>query len=315
MGLSDKERHEKILWSVHRLTLLGKEIDVKDTTINYNCRDAYIGIQNEIATMWPILLSGKGNSAFWLLGSNYSIEADSSTMWSIVMYDKIKNAGKTDEWGDIIEQRRTKDKKQYIYDCISNHLEIESLLHGQHKIIYKISEWLENIMYAANRYQDVLSEQYYRLTECVAMCKGHIFHIWTEEDQYPKAWLVNEISKLLLKNTAWVEIEKADDIQRLVHNHNIHHTIAGMQRESIEYLREILKRLTVDNSDKNRLQVLLDIIAGKEILIPKKKTDILATCKKYRIKWIPVEVKKDNESLSNYQESREWYRKDLLGIK
>lgn len=307
MGLSDQERHTKVIWSIYHLTQLADEITKEGY---WDGKNPYIEIQKLIRKMWPIQLGGKGNNGFWLIGSDEDVSWDNTTLFSTALYSQIKDEG--DSLEDMIAEGRKKREQsgeKYLYDC-TEVLNMEHLLTGNNAVIYKMKQWLENLQYASNRYEDEVSEQYKALNEIVAQCMGQMFKIWQKEE-WAKTWLLSEICKLLVGNTYAVKVKDADIVNQYINKTSAHHDITAGLLMTIPELKEILLLLTEENSIKNRIQALIKI-AGKRIGKYKHNAEPLQKmAKEYGVIWKIEKVKKETEK-SEYQENKEYYRKALL---
>ena len=313
MGLSDSERTRKVIWSVHHLTNMANELVEQDGDYFDGNPNPYLQLRDHLLELWPILLAGKGNNGFWLFGSNDNVESELNTLWSLALSNKIMSCG-PDE--DLIPGRKKRDPAEYIYDCLGEQFGIEKLLPRRDAIVFRVYEILQQIQYAANRYKDQLSEQYLEVNRLVAKALGTIFYIFNEADSFTIAWLKNEIAELLIGKTHLVKKVDADIVQSYIDKNNEHHTIKSYRPhgDQIFELKKILADLTVDHSVKGRVKALVKMTVHHAERYSKIMNQLKELADSVNVKIPKVKAKKKDET-SEYQEERDFYRKNLLGIK
>lgn len=314
MSLSNSERNNKIIWSVNRLTILASQLEENENDYfddgGFNViSNPFIKLKNNINKLWSVLLSSKGNAGFWLLGSDENVEADNNSLWSIALYNNIKNCSKP------IQNKDSIIEEEYIYDCQKEQFQIEDLLSPRNKVVYEIYKWLQNINYATNRYKDSLSEEYKEVNSLVSTCVGIIFNIFYIEKQFTVVWLKHEIAKILIGKTWKVKVTEADSIQLFINKHAEHHTIKSYRHPQYEIkdLKNILSSLTQDNSLRNRCKVLIHIVGSKVGKYAYQAKDLKILAESFNIEWKVVKVKK--QTINEYKADRLFYREDLLDIK
>ena len=256
-------------------------------------------------------MAGKGNSGFWLFGSDDNVESELNTIWSLALSNKIKNC---DPEEDMIPGRTKRDPAEYIYDCLGEQFGIERLLPRRDSIVFKVYEMLQHIRYASNRYKDQISDQYSEVNRLVAKALGTIFCIFNEADSFTIAWLKNEIAELLIGKTFLVKKTEADVVQTYIDKNNAHHAIKSYKptgREIVE-LKKILADLTIDHSIKGRVKALVKMTLHNAEQYDKVMVQLKELADSVKVK-VPKKIKK-KVGKSEYEESREFYRNDLLGI-
>ncbi len=314
MGLSDNERHSKVIWSVHNLTKLSEGLVGEGY---WHGKNPYLAIKELLQQMWSILLSNSRNNSFWLLGSDESVESDNNSLWSTALYHNIKYCFNPNTENDAIEKLKEKKRnssEDYLYNYVGEQFKIVELLNGDNRIVQEIKPWIENIQYATNRYSDETSKGYASLNELVSKIQGYMFSIWEAEKGFSKAWLIREIAILLAGPTSLVKIEKADALQQWVNKHCIHHNIkSNLKNLEIHKLKEILSSLTKNHTLKNRCRIMISIV-GSDVYKYKKQYEPFRELAKSIGINVVIKVVKKVKQESEYVQEREYYRQDLLAV-
>ncbi len=109
MGLSNWERNQKVVWAVHRITELSKEID----TTEYPYEN-YKELKKSCENLWYELWGKSGNGGFWLFGSDDKVQSDGESIWSLALYGKIAHCEKEEKEYEksILREMRTNRKEK-----------------------------------------------------------------------------------------------------------------------------------------------------------------------------------------------------------
>ncbi len=315
MGLSNWERNKKVIWSIHHIHNLIHEIK-KCEDDYFESTNPYVKLRQYLDKLWPVLLAGRRNGGFWLIGSDDSVQEDNDTIWSTAICANIKDCdAPEDEDVRAVKAKIEAEEDLCICDCQSDYFKIEDFLSPRNAAVYNIYNLLQNIQYATNRYDDTLSEQYAEMNNLIADCMGAIFSILVEEKEFTVAYLKHEIAKILVGSTYRVKKEDADAVQMLVDKYYLHQEISSYKPDcapcyEVYYLKLILKSLTICGSLKNRMGILLFMV-GKNMAKYHAKS-VTEAAKSVGIIWQINKVPKEKDT--DREETTKFYRNDLLGI-
>ena len=308
MGLSDDERRRKILWAVHRITELAKELG----TAKEYPRKRYEYLKELCGSLWFELWGKQGNSAFWIVGSNEDVYEEAEDIWGYALYQKIKAVDS--------------ENHEYTKSILDNYLEMPEILNSlspRDEKVYRIYEWIQQIQYAANRYSDETADKYKGIMEICAKIYGECFAIFQKIDDYAMAYILSEISKILYKECSPRETKSWDTVTKYLIDDNAHHYIKSPYNSSNDKLKSskyAWKSLHQDDSQQNRLYIFLEL---SEENCDFKWKEVMKIVSKYR--WdkrkFGALMKKNQElkekkerNTSDYKRERDEQIKDLLDI-
>ena len=189
--------------------------------------------------------------------------------------------------------------------------------------IYKIYNWIQQIQYAANRYEDELAEKYSSLMKLCSVIYGQCLAIFEESDEYMICHMLSEIAKIIYIDT--YQSSKKDGVTKYLIEHREHHYFSrpfpytyGCTKIK---LKEIWKSLVVDNSMQNRIYCFLQI---KEEYSLNSWEKIMKLVNRYRwnkekfeeLKVLNISKysSKSKQNSKDYKEEKMYNLKNLLGI-
>lgn len=211
MGLSNEERYKKIVWSAKHL-----EDELKLLKEDYHTKP----LKKYSGKIWPALLNKTGNSGFWLFGGSF----DNNKFGGC---DLISTALEV-HVSELISQHEKEKNPWYSEpkdDFVENSIQIENIVGDKDSArnVLIIWKWIENFLYAVNRYDDQLSEDFTPLKDIIANLQGDLFSIISSDRGYLDAYLM---SKILEKCVDLYDDEniltKAIREMHLHHNFKIH---------------------------------------------------------------------------------------------
>lgn len=173
MGLSNEERYSKILWSVKNI-----EDQLKEVKDHENI-SAFSG------KLWSALLNKESNSGFWITGGGFDSERFSGGEFLCealsVHIERMNN--KKDEFRKRLEEK----------DPLVESIRPQNIIGDKNAPLVLIYQWIENFYYSVNRYDDELSESLPELKSHIANLKGELFSVFSDDDVFVKAYLLNQI--------------------------------------------------------------------------------------------------------------------------
>jgi len=345
MGLSNGERREKVIWAVRALHSLSKQIKTKGEGFYPDVSEgdkSIFDIKRHCKELWATLFSKKGNSGFWLFGSDEEVRSEGETLWSIALYSKITGCSKPKE--AMSEMEISMNKHDSDFDAFKHSLDIESLLSGNLKTIYEIYKWCQQLQYAINRYEDDFSREHKVVLNKAHTILGECFNVFQDSDKFADAYLLHKACKILYTDKyGWKDKKgksKADELTQFLDKHAIHHSLKNAFSKEYAYrtyyLKQAYKSLVEDGSMQNRAFWMVKMSSDdfdslhpnypyvktksqnhhtKELLelIDNKKWDKAKFLKAFTEADVTVAKEKDQHH-KDFTEEKDFYVKDLLGI-
>lgn len=241
MSLSDKERLEKIYFSIWRITR-PERIQV--------IHAQFPELAEQLNKLWPAFLRRKGNRLYWILGSGTDREVQSVPSLFTLALCGNRDRG-TPDWSESLFEDRKKEilkepdpvKRQEAlaaldlteYQC-NFHPTYTSILQRNAPAlaaVYEVFEECEHILYAANRYQDEFSTEYSELTDEVARILGSCFDLFTTQTEFRAAWYIYQISNRIV----YTRVNSDATIVKFWRQTCLHHDV-GLGIHSVEKLHE-----------------------------------------------------------------------------
>lgn len=110
MGLSNEERIHKAIWAANRITKIGNKLNPEsDDFYNYETRYVVEHLKKLCLEVIPTMSASKGNSLFWIMGADMEVGFSKTTLWSLALYEKIKNAMTPEARKDLKEREKNKE--------------------------------------------------------------------------------------------------------------------------------------------------------------------------------------------------------------
>ena len=111
MGLSNEERIHKAIWAANRITKIGNKLKPEsDDFDNFETRYVVEHLKKLCLEVIPTMSSSKGNSLFWIVGADMEVGFSKTTLWSLALHDKIKNAMTPEARKEIKERDEKKEE-------------------------------------------------------------------------------------------------------------------------------------------------------------------------------------------------------------
>ncbi len=323
MGLSDYERNQKILWAVHNLTTLGKKIQEEELYIADSDPD-YQKIKSLTEELWYSIWGKSGNGGFWLFGSDTNIQRDNCSLWSVALYDKVA----VRKEGVIYMDDLKKERELSILDEMLKLDQLIEVYSHNDGVVYEIYQWVQQIQYAVNRYQDELAAKHIDLMKICSKLIGECFSVFSRSENFALAYIMCQVSELLYTKNSDPKDEKKWDVatKYLVENHG-HHAIRNPFNHlppisKLDEAKKLWKSLYLDQSEENRLFLFYSLVERHEfdhkykklIEIAEEKGWDIEKFKKMAKENVALKKEKDKEQTNEWKEDKEFYTKDILGI-
>lgn len=206
MGLSNQERYKKIAWAIHNI-----EQELKYLKDTYESSE----IKKYSGKLWPAFLNESGNSAFWITGGSF----DSDHLEGC---DLISTAFEAHM--EKLLNEKNKQKGEFVWESKEDYLErsirMENLISGDgaaRKIVI-IWKHIEAFLYAVNRYHDEMSQSLTPIKNIISNMQGDLFTIFSRDDRYFKAYLMNRILEKCVNI-----YDDEDIIAKTIRDGNFHH--------------------------------------------------------------------------------------------
>jgi hypothetical protein len=197
MSLSNKERFGKMVYTTNRLVQLKNEIDdeLRRNPSIYP-KDTLERLSSLIDSAWHFVVGDIRNGAHWILGSSTDNKINEQSLWGIAVLSHIEENRPQNK-----EQREQMQKFQDDnFDPLDGFLDIYGLLNevenGQ-ALIFKAHAITEDGIYAVRRYQDEFSACYEKFSKLMSDIQGVCFEAFSEHEIFAKAYLANEIFKII----------------------------------------------------------------------------------------------------------------------
>lgn len=284
MGLSNEERNAKIYFSIYGLVRFANEYKE-----NLNRRDRYADGNDEakaligyIDQLWPAVLGKQSNGGHWIFGSSSGnvVKNGDSSPWAMAICSHMDNAAgladrlhrknadpdNYDDCQERYEEERQEAEKNYQYNVFANHLNIYNLLGGSQAFVFRVYQYIEDIIYALRRYDDEFREQRATLDTIVSSMMGVCFQAFANSDKYAKAYCLERISELLYGVGYYYDTVARDVITAFLIRDSIHHHIKNGMSMDLPVLMNYHLDLMIAEKKKKvdfpqlRLRIALEII-------------------------------------------------------
>ncbi len=190
MGLSDEERMSKLFFSMKRMNNILKNWN-EDYRLKEE-RDTFGYLKSLVDQTFPALFENQSNGLHWFMGSSTS--------------NVIKENMQADPWGLAIGRHLTKtmDKDASFWEKksdapweVEDGFSISRLLNPNESYIFQIYKETEHAIYALRRYDDKFRTDLKSLDILISKICGVCFSIFSDNENYAKAYLVNRIVHIL----------------------------------------------------------------------------------------------------------------------
>lgn len=252
MGLSNGERLTGLLFTVKRITELGRELPVEDYEFKTN------HLKQLISELWYNVFKNNTNNSLWIFGNSADavIKENNTDAWSTIIKGGI---------GDDVFNRNNVEiisRKNYHFDA-TELLSLTSLINNVKPTlarIVKIFLEVETIIYYLKRYsQDEFHNTYIDLDKLICSIYGECFSIMTEspnDEIITKASILNKICEILYEGTYPYHQETWTFLVRMLVKYNIHHNLGSVMNDdeiTIKTLATTHSRLILirDNNGHN----------------------------------------------------------------
>lgn len=196
MGLSKEERLGKMVWAVHALTRLGRELQAQRAAAMY--LDGLPVLIELLDRLWHAYLGGRSNGMYWLVGGDLDGPVTEEGLpWSSIVMAQCEEARlPPDEPGEA-----------HPFDPFRDMLSVKGLLPDDaHQKVYDVYGWTEQLAYALRRYPDELMAQYAVLDKLISDIQGACFHIFQSSTAYGRAYVGNRLLQALYDDTRVEEV-------------------------------------------------------------------------------------------------------------
>lgn len=208
MSLSNEERQTKLYWSLHHLVQESHNLP----TTGYE-HEKYDRLRDLCSQMWFSFLGHTSNGGHWFAGSSATNNIGKpNSPWAVALlnhFNTDRAKGKKD-WMDEAREREQADfDEQYDIDrdladrpndsIARDAMDIDNLLkHIEDDgkglaATYLIYAYTENLVYALRRYDDEFRDGYPVLNKLIADIQGECFGLFSANENYAKAYLLNQI--------------------------------------------------------------------------------------------------------------------------
>lgn len=201
MGLSDRERREKLIWAVYRMTRAGRELK------SHEDRPGMGGLKRLrklTRKLWHAYLGRVSNGAYWIFGGDADNEIrEAGAPWATaVIYHCAKQ-----------RDRRERDSDSY-YEATS--------VYGQIKdyglaTVYKIYSDSEAATYALRRYDDAFKAEYAALSALISDIQGACFEVFANHREFAEAYLRSKLA------TAIYQFPRSEALAAVDAHHGLSH--------------------------------------------------------------------------------------------
>ena len=330
MGLSNEERIHKAIWAANRITKIGNKLKPEsDDFDNFETRYVVEHLKKLCLEVIPTMSSSKGNSLFWIVGADMEVGFSKTTLWSLALHDKIKNAMTPEARKEIKERDEKKEdmRGKELRKEDQNLFEPDGYLSEQQKHVYDIYLWCQQFMYASNRYDDELSASYSEVNGKLSLILNECFNIFNMEKGYAIAYLKSKVFPFLLGCKKYDKYEDWDELTRYIIKNHRQYSFKNYGDKWDEFLLDTLKCWWIDLETKptikNRFWIWMKLFENFGTIDSKSdEKGLKELCEKIGIKYEGkvsrmVERgktnKKERESSwsSNYQATKDYDKEDL----
>jgi len=247
MGLSDPERISKIYFSLYRMT---------KPEVFESLKERFPDIAELLPKLWPAWLGGKGNGAYWILGSGVDNEVmDRPSLFATAICGNHESSQADDLedhlddwWTAQIDAAPSPEAKAEIEEKHAaatyqrkHRPEFESVLRRSDPAlaeVYQLFEECEHIRYALNRYKDELSAKGKELDDLVSNLLGRCFAAFTSDFRFRAAWYTYQIARKFI----YLRIGSDDTVVKIWREGWLHHDL-GLEVHNVEDLHKYWAKL------------------------------------------------------------------------
>ena len=306
MGLSDEERFQGIVWSLYRFDDILAELK-RQRYIPYG--DRLIPLIDEL---WSAFLSKKGNSAYWILGTDQlSSEVTPAQLLGVALLS-AKDRIQPDEWEERKRERRDQGKLNALDYIFEFKPEIIKIMSDSYLVpVLKAFFQVEQAFYYLNRYDDKFREGFDELAKVLSKIWGATFRVLEGSAELLSAYCIHQLLDIILPY-------KDDLVAQWWQMHHIHHaarTGAIEPEEVLNLWKEYqTKRLKIF-SEEERILLTLKII-GRRFHYAHQHKELLKMIKdanKKRKKSQRVRLKFIEEALEKCTKAYEKEKKQKRG--
>lgn len=216
MGLSDNERYRNILYTAKHLYTLKetwkKEIEYSKYYLDQNCQK----LLNVVEDLWNVIFNNDSNSIHWIIGSssaNKITTDEQRTPWEVAIVNSLENIHKEDSFFSSDEEYNNK------HFPLMEHI-ISASYDKNLRHVYKIYQYAESFSYSLRRYNDDFRKSFSSLDKLLNEIYGICFCIFDANEDFAKAYLINEIKDLLYGQHYPYNEKEYDIVTQLMVKHN-----------------------------------------------------------------------------------------------
>lgn len=224
MGLSDGERREKMIFSIHRLTTLGRDLASCIERRDVWPADHLKVLVRQIEELWHAYLGQNRNGSYWLSGGELGNPVkEHGTPWASAILAHCEEHRKDDSTYKL--------PKTTEFDPFNGYLDIPGLVRKEHnQLVYKIYDETEGLAYGLRRYDDKLLASYATLDRVLSDIQGSCFGVFAGDTAFAQAYVGNRICETLYAD------EKAKTVFTALY---FHHNLARVTGADVT-LTEVL---------------------------------------------------------------------------
>jgi hypothetical protein len=193
MGLCDEERMTKLFFSMKRMNNI-----LKRWNEDHRLSDDYDSInhlKDLVGQTFPALFGNQSNGLHWFMGSSTSnvIKSDmEADPWGLAIGTHLKKT--MDKNSGFWEERSDAPWKVQDSFSVSRLLDLYST---KDSYVFQVYQENEHAIYALRRYDDKFRTDLKSLDDLVSKICGVCFSIFSDNEIYAKAYLVNRIVHIL----------------------------------------------------------------------------------------------------------------------
>lgn len=228
MGLSNEERFSKVVWSIHHIL---------DAVGNIHEKYSYGKLKNLCENIWPTFLGKQSNSSFWLFGGDMDNRYMSGKSLISIAFEKHSFDIKPNREEEL--ERREEEKNIPFHErfsskeSVNDKLTMQSLINDEELAnVLRINDYVENAIYALQRYDDEFSEQFEEFNVLIRKIQGELFEIFQKDQSFYKVWLLHNIIDKC------VNVYDNDLIAKWIVKENIHHDLRMMKEQDIAEMEQ-----------------------------------------------------------------------------
>jgi hypothetical protein len=271
MGLSNQERRVGIYYAIKRLYGVKKSWESDYHIRDEYDKEKYKEIRDLIDQLWHALFGQQSNSLHWIMGSSSSQAIqnnDPTTPWEMAVVGHLSDVFARIDDDDIFAKPIEKDDS---FNALKS-LEIENLLTHSRlsgnvcSHIFKIYQWVEQLVYYLRRYpDDEFAKNYESVSVLASNLMGECFTAFSSERIFAQAYVVRQILEHVYQDLYYnyTDVEDRDVVLRvLTKDGAFHHGFNKLMDWEIDPLSQIHIKLVEGKntlSELDYLRLRLDI--------------------------------------------------------